>query len=70
MKKSCRCRRDEASGRAPGNSRKLEGPAEGTRRSVRDWERLLASSEGQLESAAEGAASGRLGAASGVAAVG
>ena len=54
MKKSCRCRRDEASGRAPGNSRKLEGPAEVTWRSVRDWERLLASGEGQLESAAGG----------------
>ncbi|XP_063873018.1 circumsporozoite protein-like [Scylla paramamosain] len=52
--KSCRWRRDEASGRAPGNSRKLEGPAEVTWRSVRDWERLLASGEGQLESAAGG----------------
>ncbi len=71
--KSCRWRRDEASGRAPGNSRKLEGPAGVTWRSVRDWERLLASGEGQLESAAgegavrtagwRGAAYGRLGAA-------
>ncbi|XP_063876896.1 circumsporozoite protein-like [Scylla paramamosain] len=56
-------------GKWEGSSRKLEGPAEVTWRSIRDWERLPASGEGQLESAAGWgavrAAYGRLGAAYG-----
>ncbi len=54
--------------RGPAGECRGEGPAEVTWRSVRDWERLLASGEGQLESAAWGGAvraAGRRGAAYG-----
>ncbi len=54
--------------RGPAGECRGEWPAEVTWRSVRDWERLLASGEGQLESAAWGGAvraAGRRGAAYG-----